>query len=111
LKEGKLHPIIDRPFEYKVIGLNYKKNSDDHLRSYIDLKLQKGDIIRNLRFYGPQDLEIEKGFPEPTSGMEILDVSERQLENINVRVTDFEASPGKITFWAKSVIDLDLENE
>jgi len=109
LKEGETHPIIDRPFEYRIIGFNYQVNLEDHLKSYIDLTLKKDSIIRRLRFYGPQKLKIDEGFPEPTSGMEILDVSDRQLEDIDIRVTDFEASPGSITFWAKSVVDLDNE--
>jgi len=69
--------------------------------------LKKGTIVRRLRFYGPRELEIEKGFPLSTGGMEILDVSAQQLDNINVRVSDFEASQCAVTFWAKSVIDLD----
>ena len=39
--------------------------------------------------------------------MEIIDVSENQLENVNVEVSDFEATHGTISFYAKEVIDLD----
>jgi hypothetical protein len=53
------------------------------------------------------DLEIEKGFPGPTAGMEILDVRKRQMGGIGVRVGDIEASFGSITFWAREVEDLD----
>lgn len=107
MKKDSLHPIIDAPHKYDIIGFNYQVNLYDHLQSYIDLTLEKETTIRRLRFYGPHDLEIEKGFPSPTGGMEILDVSDRQLCDTNVWVNDFEASHGAITFWAKNVIDLD----
>ena len=107
MKTDHLHPIIDNPFQYDIVGFYYYADLKDFLKSYIDLTLQKDEVIRKLRFYGPQDLEIEKGFPWATGGMEILDVSNRQLSNINVWVNDFEASNGSITFWAENVIDLD----
>ena len=109
MKEEKTHPIIDKPFEYRIIGFNYQVNLEDHLKSYIDLTLKKGSKIKRLRFYGPQNLKIEEGFPVQTFGMEIIDVRKRQLEDMNLWVTDFEGSPGSITFWAKSVVDLDKE--
>ncbi len=84
---------------YEVVG--------DGEGPYLDLHLGKESQVRRLRFYGPRDLEIEKGFPEPTIGMEILDVRSHQLGDINIRVGDFEASHGSITFWAKEVVDLD----
>jgi hypothetical protein len=60
-----------------------------------------------LQFYWPRDLEIERGFPIHTCGMEILDVSARQMEGVGVRVQDFEACRGAVTFWASDVVDLD----
>ncbi len=103
------HPIIKHPHKYNIIGFYYHINLDDFLESYIDLTMKYEDLVRSLRFYGPQDLEIEKGFPENTGGMKILDVRKRQLDAIGVWVTDVEASHGSLTFWAKNVIDLDNE--
>ncbi len=107
MEKDPLHPIIDGPHNYDILGFYYKVDLNDPQESYIDLTLKKDSTVRRLRFYGPRDLEIEKGFPWATGGMEILDVSKRQLENINVWVNDFEASNGAVTFWAKSVFDLD----
>jgi hypothetical protein len=50
---------------------------------------------------------LKRGFPQPTQGMLIMDVRHRGMEGIGEWVTDFEASPGAVTFWAESVIDLD----
>lgn len=102
------HPIIDRPWEYTIASLCYYNDPEQWSASYIDLKLVRGDVVRRLRFLGPQDFAVEKGcFPQPTRGMCILDVSHRRLEGIGVRVADFEATPGAVTFWARKVIDID----
>ena len=101
------HSIIERPYQYQITGMVYHVDLEDWLDSYIDLTLVKGSITRRLRFLGPQGLKIEEGFPSPTHGMKILDISKRQWQDLGVAVLDFEASHGAITFWAKDVIDLD----
>ncbi|MFN3651366.1 MAG: hypothetical protein ACK47B_17460 [Armatimonadota bacterium] len=104
------HPIIERPWEYRVIGLDYQIPLDES-PPYLDLTLAKGDSLRRLRFLWPRDLHIERGFPARTGGMQIVDVSARGLEGIRVWVRDIEASPGAVEFWAAEVIDLDSPPE
>ena len=101
------HSIIEHPYQYQIVEMVYHVDLKDRLNSYIDLTLVKDSTIRHLRFWGPQNLQIEEGFPRPTHGMKILDIRKRQWENLGVAVLDFEASHGAITFWAKDVIDLD----
>ena len=103
------HPILDHPWEYEIVGFSYFR-PDDGTERYIDLTLRKDQVVRRLRFFGPQDIEIEKGFPSPTGGMYFSDVSARGLEGLGVRVADFEASPGAVRFWARAVIDLESVN-
>ena len=98
--------IINNPFQYKIIKFLYNSSSEDNLENYIELDLQKDFDIKRLRFYNPTNLQIEKGFPFPTGGMEILDISSNGWEDINVEVGDFESSHGSITFYAKNVIEL-----
>ena len=100
------HPIIDRPHEFSIADLRYHVGLDG-TEPFIDMMLQRGSDLRRLRFFSPRQLVIDDGFPVPTSGMEILDVSKRQLGDLRVRVGDFEASHGAITFWARDVVDLD----
>jgi len=102
------HPVIDRPWEY-VLGLLHYHMGLDGTEPYLDLELHRSNETRRLRFWSPRQLMIEEGFPSPTHGMEILDVRHRGLEGIGVRVGDFEASWGSITFWARTVVDLDAE--
>lgn len=99
------HRIIDAPHSYQLRALRYDTGADGG-EPYLDLELGKGPEIRRLRFWSPRDLEIEKGFPQSTGGMEILDVSARHLDGIGVRVADCESSWGAITFWARCVVDL-----
>ncbi|WP_143732340.1 hypothetical protein [Microbulbifer sp. GL-2] len=100
------HKIIESPHLYDITFFSYQVNSSDISRSYIDLHMEKDGDLRKLRFWAPQDLEIEKGFPYSTGGMFIEDVSSHQLDGINVYVGDFESNYGSVTFWAKRVEQL-----
>lgn len=100
------HPIIDSPHLYDIDYFSYKFIESDNSESYIDLHLKKGAELTKLRFWGPQDLEIEKGFPWATGGMFIEDIAAHGLESLNIYVGDFEASNGSITFWSRSVENL-----
>ena len=110
LKPDPDHPIIEKPWEYQIIDFHCHYDQEDWEKSYTDISLAKDTVIRRLRFWSPRDLKIEEGFPMPTGGMQIQDVRSRQMEGIGVRVGDFEASWGAVTFWAADVEDLD-ENE
>lgn len=103
------HPIIDNPWEYDIIEFRYHVDPENWRESFIDIHLKKGDILRRLRFFSPQDLKIEQGFPHPTRGLCILDIRSRQLEGLGVEVADFEASHGSVTFIASEVVDLDMD--
>jgi len=57
------HSIIEHPYQYQIVEMVYHVDLKDRLNSYIDLTLIKDSTIRHLRFWGPQNLQIEKGFP------------------------------------------------
>lgn len=97
------HKILESPHLYDIVYFAYKFDDEDSAKSYIDLHLKKDGNVCKLRFWEPQDLEIEKGFPYATGGMYFEDVSSHGLESINVYVGDFESNHGSITFWAKKV--------
>jgi hypothetical protein len=100
------HPILERSWEYEIFTLSFWQWSNGEAEPFIDLTLKKGDCLRHFRFFSPQGLEIEKGFPAKTGGFCILDVSERGLEGLGVRVDDAEASRGAVRFWARAVIEI-----
>ena len=99
------HPILPRAFEYEIVALHLQKEPPDGSEPYLELTLKRGSERRLLRFWSPQDLEVERGGPAMTSGFQILDISRRGLEHLGVRVTDFEASHGAVHFVARSVED------
>jgi hypothetical protein len=105
------HPIIDKPWEYDIAELRYHVDPEDWRASFVDLHLRKGTVVRRLRFVGPQNLEIEAGFPHSTGGLCILDIRKRQWEGLAVEVADFEGNSGAITFVARNVVDLDTEDD
>ena len=100
------HPILPGAWQYQVTGLNFDLDPDDGGESRLDLKLRRQTTTRVFRFWSPSDLEIERGGPQMTSGLVILDLSGRGLEDINVQVADFEASEGAVSFVARAVEEL-----
>ena len=54
------HPIIDRPFEYRITSFTYHRVLDGSEESHIDLVLQRGESVRRLRFLSPQSISIER---------------------------------------------------
>jgi hypothetical protein len=105
------HPIIDRPWEYSIAELHYHCGLDGS-EPFVDLVLHRDAVVRRLRFWSPRQFEIQEGcFPYPTHGMQILDVSARRLDRLRVWVSDFEDAAGKISFWARDVVDLDAADD
>lgn len=105
------HPIIERPWEYEIISFCYERARTYPHESRIDMVLVRGDEIRRLRFIEPRSISIEEGFPIATGGMQILDISARQLAELTVEVSDFEASNGAVKFFARAVVDLDVKGD
>lgn len=95
-KEDPIHPIVKRPWEYEILSFGFYRSPSGEFESFIDLTLKNSDALRHLRFYSPRELEIEKGFPARTGGFCIYEVSDRSMEGLNIRVSDFEASWGAV---------------
>ncbi|MBS1157070.1 MAG: hypothetical protein H6R07_2994 [Proteobacteria bacterium] len=103
MSEPKLHSVLSKPHEYELSEFRYHVEKKDPSLSFIDMTLQKNAESVTLRFWQPINLKIEEGFPQPTGGMVFYDLSADGLENIGVKVADFEASWGSVTFSAKIV--------
>ncbi len=103
-----IHPIIDSPHNYEIIRFDLHNDPLDYRNTYLDLTLQQQQTIRRLRFLRPQRIVIDEGFPAATHGMIILDIRDRQWEDLRVEVADFEGNHGSVTFVAADVVDLDV---
>lgn len=99
------HPILQAPWTWELTEFVYHRNRENWNASYIDLVFEREGKVRRLRFFAPQDLEMGEGLPN-SSGMCILDVSDRQMEGLRVRVANFEQPHGAPTFWAARVIEV-----
>ncbi len=106
MKKDPDHDILPRPWEYEIVWFSYSVDRSNADHSYIDISFARGNELRRLRFFRPQNLRVEEGFPNRTSGLFISDIRGRQLEGLRVEVGDFEASGGGIYFFAKNVIEL-----
>lgn len=99
------HPILPRAHEYRIVGFCLQLEPLGASESYVDLTVQRGSERRLLRFWSPSDIEIERGGPADTGGLQVQDISGRQLAGLTVRVADFEASQGAVHFLARAVDD------
>jgi hypothetical protein len=80
------HPILDNPWEYRIAELRYVVGTSDD-ENFIDLLLSKESDLRRLRFWAPRLFSVAEGF-EPGSyiGLQIFDISARQMEDVGVEV-------------------------
>lgn len=101
----KIHPIVEHPHTYKLVYFSWSINPENFDQSYIDMHLRKSQELRKLRFIQPVEITIEYGFNGNTSGLEILDIKNRQLDSVRVEVRNSEQDPG-ISFKALEVIEL-----
>lgn len=100
------HPTFTNLYQYDIIGFTLECSYFDNTEYSLTNTFRKNNTIRVLKFLEPTQIEIEKGFPEPTGGFQILDITERQMENINIEVSDFESSYGVVNFYARDVIEV-----
>ncbi len=106
-QEDPFHSILERSWDYEVVSFCFKQSLNNEFEAYIDLTLRNESKVRHLRFFSPQNIEIEEGFPIKTGGFSIYDISARGLDKLNVRVGDFEATLGAIRFWARKVEEVE----
>ena len=98
------HAIIDAPFRWELVEFTYRRETDWG-ESYIDLVLARDGVERRLRFFGPQDLVLDRGLPN-SSGLYISDVTGRGMDGIGVRVGSFEPNSCVPSFWASRVVEI-----
>lgn len=97
------HPIINEPWEYKIIEFKYHrghKNDEPH----IDLTLKKNNEIQILRFRKPSGVRLYD-IPEH-EGPSIKNVTGRGFESVQVAVCADACGQGHMSFWAEDVIDI-----
>lgn len=99
------HPILPEPWTWQLLEFSYRRDFLNGRESFIDLVFVRQGDERRLRFFGPQEIELSRGIPN-SSGLTILDVSDRQLEDIKIRVVSFEPDWCVPSFWAAKVVEV-----
>jgi hypothetical protein len=83
----------------ELVDLRYHIDCQSWKESYIELIARGREKKRHLRFTGVSNLRIEEGFGGALSGMEVVDISDRQWDSARIEVRNFEQDPG-VTFRA-----------
>lgn len=94
------HSVLEDPYTYDIVEVRYTATAAPY--GTLDLSLEKNGVRTVLRFTDVDQLEIDRGFPHDSIGLEILDVSGFGWEHARIRVDNFESAPG-IRFWARDV--------
>ena len=105
------HDILPDARSYSIVAFHLERDLEGGSEPFLDLTLRRGAERRILRFWSPRDLEIERGGPTYTGGLQISDISSQGLEDLTVRVWDCEGSRGAVSFVAKRVENLSKEPE
>ena len=109
--DNRHHPIIDRPWEWEIVRFEWVAAGETN-SSRLDVTFARGGESRTLRFTEPQavSLNFDDGHnPIECGEMVILDVSDRQLDHLNVQVTEGGASGTPLDLYAKSVTEVALD--
>lgn len=103
--EDPKHAVLPDAWRYEIVGLQLELDPENGQEPFLDLTLRLDGTRLTLRFFSPQNIEIEEGGPV-SGGFTILDVSHRQLDGLSVRVDDYEARRGSLRFWARDVVPI-----
>ena len=99
--EAPNHAVLDRPWTYEIAELHFVNGSEAHGLPSLDLVLRKEVVVYRLRFEGVRGFRLGRHFECDYIGLEILDISSRGWEGLNVWVGSYEGD--YIEFWSRSV--------
>jgi hypothetical protein len=102
----------DQIFQGKVYSFSYFSSHERDFETSIDLTLINDEVVRTFRFLQPSQIEIDSRYSTHNDfGLEIIDMSDGQMENANLLVRGILENVGDFKFWAKDVIEIIKESE
>jgi hypothetical protein len=96
--EDPLVPLLDSPRDYEIVQMLLRLG--DVREPFIELTVARTSLRKRFRFGGPRVLQINPGFEAAPRGLEVRDISARNIGALRYRV---EAAGGALSFWARSV--------
>ena len=104
--------LIDTIFQGKVYSFNYYLSPEKDFESSIDLTLIENEKVRIFRFLRPSQIEIDSRYSQHNFGLEIIDMSDGQMEYVNLLINGHLENVGDFRFWAKDIAEItSFENE
>src|SRR5215204_7773193 len=98
--------LIDQIFQGKVYLFSYYSTSEKDFEPSIDLTLVEGEKVRTFRFLRPSQIEIDSRYSQHNFGLQVIDMSEGQMEYVNLLVNGHLENVGDFRFWARNVIEI-----
>lgn len=109
MKKLNISKIGNQIFQGKVYSFNYFSSPEKGFVPSIDLTLINGDEVKVFRFSEPSQIEIDSRYSQHNFGLQIVDMSEGQMEYVNLLVNGNLENVGDFRFWAKDVIAITKE--
>ncbi len=104
--------LIDQIFQGKVYSFNYYSSPEKDFEPSIDLTLINNEEIRVFRFLRPSQIEIDSRYSQHNFGLQIIDMSEGQMEYVNLLINGNLENVGDFRFWARCVTEItEIENQ
>jgi hypothetical protein len=107
MRKLNISQLGDQIFQRKVYSFSYFSSPEKDFETSIDLTLIDGESVRTFRFLEPSQIEIDSRYSTHNDlGLEIIDMSDGQMEYVNLLVKGILENVGDFRFWAKNVIEI-----
>jgi hypothetical protein len=110
VKKLNISKLGDQIFKGKIYSFNYFSSPEKGFEPSIDLTLIDDKEVRVFRFLRPNQIEIDSRYSSHNkSGLEIIDMSDGQMEYVNLLVRGILENVGNFSFSAKDLIEITAE--
>lgn len=98
--------LIDQIIEGKVFAFSYYSTPDKNFEPSIDLTLFENERVRIFRFLRPSQVEIDSRYSQHNFGLQVIDMSDGQLEYVNLLVNGHLENVGDFRFWTQGIKEI-----
>ena len=104
--------LIDNIFQGKVYSFSYYSSPEKDFEPSIGLTLIENEKVRIFRFLRPSQIEIDSRYSQHNFGLEIIDMSDGQMEYINLLINGHLENVGDFRFWVEDITEItSVENK
>ncbi len=104
--------LADKIFQGRVYSFSYYSSPEKDFEPSIDLTLIENEKVIIFRFLRPSQIEIDSRHSQHNFGLQVIDISDGQMEHVNLLINGHLENVGDFRFWAKNVTEITaVENE